>query len=1142
MNIIFFLEPTIEFGNPLFRFATLRNSFMPQIKSLQKNGNVVFTVMSSPVASAAIEANLFKDIINPVVIDPVEWSEGENYNARAMRHQLKKYKNGEIERLKNILFSKLPDDLKADLIIVWESPAYFLKDIFPKGKVIYQMPGFFSRPPFANMISFNEGLLSESTSLTNYSITENDLLSFGEIRKKDEAFLNTINPAKDALEKIKLRFDKVVLFPLQIDDYFMIDSVIKDQSSQFDLLVNLLSALPNNYALVVTNYISRDTKSAVLTNNGINYLRGKFSNFIYIEAFDTLPWSSQFIVPEVDGVVTISSSLGYQTAYWQKPLYLLGESHLTEFSTACSLPEFIKQVSISEKINQDRKIISHIKYSQLPVSFIASDQFSSWLKNYVSSGYSNWCASSIGEELNLLRREDNLLEALNIFDRNRHTSTSTHCLELSQQIIKHDIISFDIFDTLLFRPFSSPGDLFTFIEDDIKSISNSPSLNFRKFRKQAERDAFQLAVSNGIFEITIDEIYQKFQELTKLSCEICNLIKEFEINFERKILYPRKTGYNAFLEAKSLNKRIVLISDMYLSSDVLESILRKNGYEGYEKLYVSSEYKEKKHSGKLFDIVISDLGIPAGKILHIGDNLEADVIKAKSRGIKPFHLPKAYEVFQSNSNFITPWKRDENRHGLDWSIILSIIANKTHDNPYLPHRKGTLFGGTAVKLGHYGFGPLLLGYTKWLIEKSIEDNVEHLYFLSRDGKIMKEAYDALSCLYPEAPQSHYLLCSRRAVNIAKVSGIEDIIDLLNVDFANNTKLSHLTKHRFGVDISELPQQIIRKHGFEHDSKLTAKDIPALEGLFYELKEVFLTSAKNERENYLAYIESMKLFHDGKRAIVDIGYAGTMQESLYQLSQRKKVIGGYYLITFRTALKRVHKNKLPIKGYLAEFIDRHDTYHNFCRHVPLYETLFSSVDTTFIRMARDWRNNLHPIFMPKSEIEAKREQTIREVHKGALDFIDEVKNILNSELSRVDIEPNKSLRVLDSYFNSPHPRDAMILSGIVFEDAYGGTQYKTILGDVNNLNVNSVWKAGQKVLLSNNKQVSIPEKEEAPFINKTNLANTNPHSKSVFIHWILMNTLNEKKKKKLLTKPDLFFLDAKNPLVKALGKRYLKNII
>ncbi|WP_170839170.1 HAD-IA family hydrolase, partial [Escherichia coli] len=82
--------------------------------------------------------------------------------------------------------------------------------------------------------------------------------------------------------------------------------------------------------------------------------------------------------------------------------------------------------------------------------------------------------------------------------------------------------------------------------------------------------------------------------------------------------------------------KIIFISDMYLGKSFLAKILHKNGYEEYDNLYVSSEHRVKKHSGELFDYVINDLGIEPQTILHIGDNVEADVKKAKSRNIKPF--------------------------------------------------------------------------------------------------------------------------------------------------------------------------------------------------------------------------------------------------------------------------------------------------------------------------------------------------------------------------------------------------------------------------------------------------------------------------------------------------------------------------
>ncbi|MGE7990778.1 hypothetical protein ACQKPE_06965 [Pseudomonas sp. NPDC089554] len=227
----------------------------------------------------------------------------------------------------------------------------------------------------------------------------------------------------------------------------------------------------------------------------------------------------------------------------------------------------------------------------------------------------------------------------------------------------------------------------------------------------------------------------------------------------------------------------------------------------------------------------------------------------------------------------------------------------------------------------------------------------------------------------------------------------------------------------------------------------------------EMLPVILNTAERERSNYLSYLKQVGLLDEGNVSIVDIGYAGTMQESLYKLTEKQKLLGGYYLITFRQALKRVEAYGMPSRGYLGEFIDRHDTFHPFCRFVPLYETLFSSKDTSFVRIDLDWNNDLKPVFMERFPAEARREEVVHMIHSGALSFVDEACAILKHRLPAIDIEPNKSLRLINQFFNAPHPVDAQIFSGVVFEDAYGGAGLKTILPPVGEVDENCVWKPG-----------------------------------------------------------------------------------
>ncbi|AUV32489.1 hypothetical protein C2U48_18300 [Escherichia coli] len=1154
MNVLFFLEPSIEFGNPTFRYATLRNSFIPQMQNMQREGWAISTVVSTVIAEKCIEDNYLPFMGNVIAVDPIDWVDGEGYLQRSLRHLSNEYRENEINRIKTLISDRVHVNYSPDIIIAWETPVSYFEQIYPNAKIIYQMPGFFSRPPFANLISFSHKLC-DYPKITPEKPMESDLITLNEMRLRDYKFFNEINPTSKELTRLKNNFDKIILFPLQVDNYFMVNSVTGAASNQFDLLSSLLSHIPTNIAILVTNYKSKDTQSSTLNEQTIKYLKKKYPNFVFFTSFDSIPNVSQFLVSAVDGVITISSSVGYQASYWKKPLFTLGESHISEFATSTSLEEFVAQVKDSKEIERDSKIIDILSRRHVPASFTKSPGYLKWIEEYSENGFfTKWSDQALGQIMNEEFRPQHAMSSLKHIYKTMVEKDDLHCKPLSLQISKHDIISFDIFDTLLFRPFRHPTDLYDYLSEVVKKITGISSLNFKSERKKAEKIAFENAVKQGRGEITLDEIYSVLASSISITDTVATEIKQQEMDAERDLLYPRLSGYKAFQEAKFLGKRIIIVSDMYLPEVFLADILLKNGYKGYEKLYVSSTYGAKKHNGALFDIVLNDLNIQPNQLLHIGDNLEADVKKASARNIKAFHLPKSYDEYTSNSDYQLPWARDEQRHSLDWRILLAIAGNSLHDNPYLPFRKNTLFGASPVKLGYYGFGFLLLGFTKWLVEVSIKDKIERLYFLSRDGKIMKEAYDIVSKLYPNAPTSHYLYCSRRAVNLAKVKTVDDIIDLANVDYANNVQLSLLLKNRFNIEISEIPTEVLAKHSLTLDSRLKSNDPSKLQSLLIDIQDVIIDLSATERRNYLEYLNAEGLFSEGKVSIVDIGYAGTMQQSLFQLSERKKAIGGYYLITFRQALKRVVSNELDIKAFLAEFVDRHDTYHPFCRHVPLYETLFSSTETSFVKMGKDWNNQLTPIFMPRTDVEEKREKVVEDIQKGALSFINQVSTILGNRLATIDVEPNKSLRVLDFYFTNPHPRDAKIFSGVMFEDAYGGARYKTILPLDNSIKSECVWKNGQRSLLSvasateqhgvvgQNYNITGPEKKIKMNVSNE-LVSLNEYGvvsksyKGKLIHWLLIKTLPEKKRNKFINKPHLFFSDSRNSLIKRLGRAY-----
>ena len=78
---------------------------------------------------------------------------------------------------------------------------------------------------------------------------------------------------------------------------------------------------------------------------------------------------------------------------------------------------------------------------------------------------------------------------------------------LKEQIDKYDVISFDIFDTLVFRPFSEPTALFYLLEKEIGIM------NFHDIRVAMEHEARQLHYRRfGNYETDFSEIWEMIEK------------------------------------------------------------------------------------------------------------------------------------------------------------------------------------------------------------------------------------------------------------------------------------------------------------------------------------------------------------------------------------------------------------------------------------------------------------------------------------------------------------------------------------------------------------------------------------------------------------------------------------------------------
>ena len=78
------------------------------------------------------------------------------------------------------------------------------------------------------------------------------------------------------------------------------------------------------------------------------------------------------------------------------------------------------------------------------------------------------------------------------------SSFSPKVEEFIEKLSQYETISFDIFDTLIFRPFAEPGDLFYFVGEKLGYM------NFRRIRMETEGEArWQKYKEEESFEVTL---------------------------------------------------------------------------------------------------------------------------------------------------------------------------------------------------------------------------------------------------------------------------------------------------------------------------------------------------------------------------------------------------------------------------------------------------------------------------------------------------------------------------------------------------------------------------------------------------------------------------------------------------------------
>ncbi|MGG0814138.1 rhamnan synthesis F family protein [Paenibacillus alvei] len=591
----------------------------------------------------------------------------------------------------------------------------------------------------------------------------------------------------------------------------------------------------------------------------------------------------------------------------------------------------------------------------------------------------------------------------------------------------YEVVSFDIFDTLLTRPVLDPDAVFELVNLKIRRLL-SINIDFLHLRKKSEVEARRYKDFLG--DVSIDEIYDQFCDVANVTRDQSDFIKKLEINTEIELSTKRNDIVEVLKEVKDKGIKIVLISDMYMTKSSIQSLLDKNGITHYDDIWVSSETQKRKDTGEIWG-VYKEL-FASSKTVHIGDNEASDIQKPTDLGLDNFHVMSGKNLF-SNSQFgYDILNNFQGKLSLGDQVLFGLIVAKQFNNPFALHGSDGTFRIRDYKtLGYTIFGPVILRFFVWLVKK-VGNEKQKVLFLAREGFLLKQIFDKFKISFKDRlsnVEGEYFLASRRAVSVPTIKNEQDILELIKGSF--NGTVKSLLKSRFGI------VNVLQEHDDEVNINLP-EDLDRVQKIVLAYKDEILSNAAIEREYYINYLQQMNISDSDRISVIDLGYSGTIQYYLSKLLG--KSTKGYY---FATSDKQ---RGLDYQGntLIGCFADKEE-YLNTNSYVYKYHLILESILTSPKgQLIRFKDSDCTPQFGEQGYSQFNF-NSLEEIHEGILEYIDEAIQYFNEELLEMDYSDQSIQYLLELIIKDNELLSENLKSIFVVEDNYCTSSEITAIG-------------------------------------------------------------------------------------------------
>ena len=591
--------------------------------------------------------------------------------------------------------------------------------------------------------------------------------------------------------------------------------------------------------------------------------------------------------------------------------------------------------------------------------------------------------------------------------------------ELLSYLKAFDIISFDIFDTLITRVVLDPDIVFLLMQRQVQTL-----FDIREFlvkRKMAEDN---LRIKDELKnDCNIHDIYIEFAKLTACSQSTAEQIKQLEISYELSLTYPRDVMVEIFNALKQMDKKIILVSDMYLTSEIMQQLLEKNNIIGYDKLYISCEVGKRKDSGEMWQYlneVYADT-----KFVHVGDNEVSDVKLASDNKFSYYHVMAGNTLLEFSPLFSLI--NSNCRQQIGNNVIMGLLVAKKFNDPFaLNPDSGKFTIKDPLQFGYTFIAPVILYFMQWLIQALQRDKVSNVLFLAREGYLLTKVYDLIQT-YTEQniPEACYFLTSRRASSFASLKQSEDVDDVIRKHYEGD--LYGLALNRFGLVLENTSNQQIN----------LPNDFNKVQAKLRQYYPQILQQAKEEREAYLQYINKQNLQINQDIAVVDLGYSGSIQYYLSKILDTR--LRGYYFAINDEFIATKYDGS-EMHGCFDSGVKSINTQEPIFRYYLILEAILTAPTGQLINFTS---TSSSEVVANYKETDDTAFEAISKVQEGVIEFFQLGLSKFGSQLLEFEYDKSFISKLFELAIISPDILDENIKNVFRVEDGYCSNSNLTI---------------------------------------------------------------------------------------------------